>query len=80
MLSANGTGGKNGGGGVSVYDVHSTKNAGGDKEDDKVLKSLYELESSGKEGCDVIEFNPRWQMFATAGKGVEFWVPDREAL
>lgn len=80
VLSANGAGGKNGGGGVSVYDVHSTKDAHGEKKDDKIMNPLYELESSGKEGCDLIEFNPRWQMFATAGKGVEFWVPDREAL
>lgn len=76
VLSANGSSGKNGGGGVSVYDILSTANW----EEGKVLDALCELESSGKEGCDIVEFNPRWQMFATAGKGVEFWVPDRDAL
>ena len=58
VLSANGGGGRDGGG-VSVYDIYEKA----DRET-KILDAVYELESSGKEGCDIVEFNPRWQMFA----------------
>ncbi len=74
VLAANGRSGAN------LYDVADKKSDG---EEGKVRDPIQILETgaaSGKSGCDIVEFNPRWQMFAAAGKSLEFFQPDRDVL
>lgn len=64
--------------GIAVYDLIDGKKA----EEEMVMKPTYVLEESSvsraADGSGLLAWNPRWSMFATAGKGVQFWVPERE--
>jgi len=53
---------------VAVWDTHASVSP------DKVLHPSLNLELKSK--AALVEFNPRYNMFATADKEVVFWLPD----
>lgn len=55
---------------VLVYDIASPTQ-------EKGITAAHELELKSEAG--VIQFNPRFNMFATADKEINFWVPDRDS-
>jgi len=46
-------------------------------EETKTLAPVWGLQGRGRVG--VVEWNPRYNMFATADKGVQFWLPEEGA-
>jgi COMPASS component SWD2 len=55
---------------IVVWDVHQPFQ-------DKALKPIHELPQRSEAG--VLEYNPRFNMLASADKEVVFWHPDRDA-
>ena len=57
-----------------VWDTHARPELGRPGDGEKVLRPIAGLPCKGKAAC--VEWNPRYNMLATADKEVVFWLPE----